>query len=172
MRRIHPLLIALSLCLAACRQQANPPPASSPDAAATAMPAGISPAAVKPPDALASHNTNWAGVVADVTECRRKGNTLTALVRFRNNSSGSVVVEFRFKDAYLMDEAGAKKYEVLKDEKGGYIASSSEVLTQYVGGGQSMTVWMKFPAPPLEAKTVTLAMPQMPPFENLPIQDQ
>jgi len=165
------LLIALSLFLAACQQQASPPAASSHNAAATAVPASISPAPVKPPDALASHNTNWPGVVADVTEFRRKGNTLTALVRLRNISSGGVV-EFRFSGAYLMDEAGAKKYEVLKDDKGGYIASSSELLTQYLSGGQSMTVWMKFPAPPPEVTNATLAMPQMPPFENLVIQVQ
>jgi len=171
MQRAKFLLIALSLFLVGCQQQPSPPAASPPNAAATATPASISPAPVKPPDALASHNTNWAGVVADVTEFRRKGNILTALVRLRNNSSGGVV-QFSFNGAYLMDEAGAKKYEVLKDEKGGYIASSSETLTQYVSGGQSMTVWMKFPAPPPEVKTVTLAMPQMPPFDNLTIQDQ
>jgi hypothetical protein len=60
---------------------------------------------------------------------------------------------------------------VLQDEKGAYIASSTGLITEDVGA-QGITVWMKFPAPPLETKTATLAMPEIPPFEDLPIQDQ
>jgi hypothetical protein len=128
---------------------------------------------VKPADALASRNTNWPGVVADVTEFRRKGNVLTALVRLRNTlTGGHTIVQFGIGGVYLMDEAGAKKYEVLKDEKDDYIASSKGLLTEAVDGGGSTTIWMKFPAPPLETKTATLAMPQMAPFEDLPIHDQ
>jgi hypothetical protein len=165
-------MIALSLFLAACQQRASPPAASSPGAAPIATPARILSPAVKPADALASHNTNWSGVVADVTEFRRKGNILTALVRLRNTKTGGhTIVQFGIGNVYLMDAAGAKKYEVLKDEKGGYIASSTGLLTEDVGG-EGITVWMKFPAPPLETKTATLAMPEMPPFEDLPIQDQ
>ena len=100
-------------------------------------------------------------------------NVLTALVRLRNTlTGGHTIVQFGFSGVYLMDEAGAKKYPVLKDEKDDYIASSPGLYTEAVDGGGSMTLWMKFPAPPLETKTVTLAMPQMPPFENLPIHDQ
>ena len=172
MRRTHPVLIGLSLFLAACQQRASPPAASSPGAAPTGTPASILPPAVKPADALASHNTNWSGVVADVTEFRRKGNILTALVRLRNTlTDGHTIVQFDIGGVYLMDEAGAKKYEVLKDEKGDYIASSTGLFTEGVGG-EGITLWMKFPAPPLETKTATLAVPQIPPFEDLPIQDQ
>ena len=173
MRRTHSLLIVLSLCLAACQQRASPPAASTPGAAPTATPASTLPPAVKPADALASRNTAWPGVVADVTELRRKGNVLTALVRLRNTlTSGHTIVQFGVGDIYLMDEAGAKRYEILKDEKGDYIASAKGLLTEAVDGGGSVTLWMKFPAPPLETKTVTLAMPQTLPFEGLPIQDQ
>lgn len=171
MRRTYPLLIALSLFLAACQQRPSPPAASSPGAPPAAAPASMLPPAAKPADALASHNTNWSGVVADVTEFRRKGNVLTALVRLRNTLTGSHIVQFSIGGVYLMDEAGAKKYEVLTDEKGSYIASSTGLFTEDVGGN-GITVWMKFPAPPLETKTATLAMPQMPPFEDLPIQDR
>ena len=98
-------------------------------------------------------NTNWSGVVAHATEFRRKGNILTASVRLRNTLTGGHIVQFGIGGVYLMDEAGAKSYQ-------------EDV------GGAGITLWMKFPAPPLETKTATLAMPQMPPFEDLPIQDQ
>jgi len=172
-RRTHPLLIALSLCLAACQQRANPPAASSPGAAPAATPASTLLPAVKPADELASRSTNWPGMVADVTEFRRKGNVLTALVRLRNTlTAGHTIVQFGVGGVYLMDEAGAKKYELLKDETGAYIASSTGLFTEAIDSGAGVTLWMKFPAPPLETKTATLAMPQMPPFEDLPIQDQ
>ena len=37
--------------------------------------------------------------------------------------------------------------------------------------GQSYTMWVKFPAPPAEVKSVTLQVPGVPPFEDLAIQD-
>ena len=166
-------LIAFSLFAAACQGQTGPPPASSPSARADApstKPVPVSPPPVRPPDALASHNTNWAGVVADVTEFRRKGNVLTAIVRLRNQARDTAVIQVRFSQMSVIDEAGAKKYEVLKDDKDDYIASSGQ-MEGLVGGG-TMTVWMKFPAPPREVRTATLVVPQMPPFESLSIQDQ
>ena len=71
---------------------------------------------------LASQETNWSGIVAEVTEFRRKGNTLTAKVRLRNQGSGEVQPEVIYKEVYLMDLAAGKKYQVLQDEKGAYIA--------------------------------------------------
>ena len=37
--------------------------------------------------------------------------------------------------------------------------------------GGTYTIWMKFPAPPADVKTVTLQVPGVPPFEDLAIQD-
>jgi hypothetical protein len=74
-----------------------------------------------------------------------------------------------------MDAAGGKKYEVLKDENGSHIAALNpgwkERWYDDVPPGQSLTVWVKFPAPPAEVKAVTLQIPGVPPFEDLPIQD-
>src|SRR4029079_6696579 len=72
---------------------------------------------------LASQDTNWPGVAVDVLELKRKGNTLTAKVRLRNGGSAEAEPEFKWPEVYLMDAPNAKKYEVLKDEKGTYIAS-------------------------------------------------
>jgi hypothetical protein len=124
---------------------------------------------------LASQETNWSGVVAEVTELRRKGNTLTAKVRFRNQGGAEAEPDVHYNEVYVMDLGAGKKYEVLKDEKGNYIAGLRSGWNNRwydkVQPGQSATIWMKFPAPPADVKTVTLQVPGMPPFEDLPIQD-
>jgi len=128
------------------------------------------------PAVIASQETNFSGVVAEVTEFRRKGNTLSAKLRFRNGGTGTGEVDFQYSGVYLLDTEAAKKYEVLKDEKNYYIAALySTTPNRYwvdLQPGQSQTAWMKFPAPPAATRTVTLQVPGVPPFEDLPIQDQ
>jgi hypothetical protein len=179
--------VALIL-VAGCRkgQEAAPTAASSPEPAAAPAEGAASPApvaapasvpAAAPPQAgvLAAQETNWAGIVAEVTEFRRKGNTLTARVRFRNQGSARVEPDFYYSQTYTLDTSAGKKYEVLKDEQNRYIAALhsgySDRWYDYVEPGESKTVWMKFPAPPAEVGTLTLQIPEVPPFEDLAIQD-
>ena len=128
-----------------------------------------------PPALGASQETNLPGVVAEVTEFRRKGNTLTAKVRFRNTGTADVDVDFSYAGAYLLDTEAAKKYEVLKDEKGYYIAalygSTKDRYWVDLPPGASLTAGMKVPAPPAATTAVTLQVPGVPPFEDIPIQD-
>lgn len=149
---------------------------STPAATAQSAPApAASPAPASPATVLSTQETNWAGVTAEVTEFKRKGNTLTAKVRFRNSGSERVEPEIRLGDAYVMDAAAGKKYQVLKDEKGTYIAALypgwSDRWWGKLAAGEQATIWMKFPAPPAEVRAVTLQLPGVPPFEDVPIQD-
>jgi hypothetical protein len=167
----HPgvVLVGLSLLMSAC-QGAPAPAASSEIATAPARPATPSAPPVKSSDALAAQTTNWRDTVAEVTEFRRKGNTLTAIVRLRNHGKNTVVIQVTWGEAYVLDEPHAKKYAVLKDEKDVYIATP--YVTEGLVGDGTMTFWMKFPAPPGDVKSATLAVPQIPPFEDLQIQDR
>jgi hypothetical protein len=74
-----------------------------------------------------------------------------------------------------MDLAAGKKYEVLKDQENTYIASLrsgwKDQWYDTIEPGESRLIWMKFPAPPADVKTVTLQVPGVPPFEDLPIQE-
>jgi hypothetical protein len=148
---------------------ANPASAAAAPATSTAAPAPAAPAA------LASQQTNWPGVVADVTEFRRKGSTLTAKVVLRNQGNVDSEPNIHYNELYVMDLGAGKKYEVLKDEKGNYIAALHsgyrDQWYQTLQPGGSYTIWMKFPAPPPDVKTVTLQIPGVPPFEDLAIQD-
>lgn len=123
---------------------------------------------------IASQETNWKGVIAEVTEFRRKGNTLTAKVRLTNRGSENANAAVKYDEVYLMDTAAGKKYEVLKDEKGQFIAYRTSGWNQWYDSmkpNETTTLWMKFPAPGVEVKAITLQLPGMAPFEDVPIQD-
>jgi len=124
---------------------------------------------------LASQQTNWPGIIAEVTEFRRKGNTVTAKVRLVKTGAEKIDPEIFWQEVSLIDTTGGKKYEVLKDEKGAYLAANRQSYTdrwaERIEPNQSQIIWMKFPAPPPEVKTITLQLPKMPPFDDLTIQD-
>ena len=184
---IKPLSLVATCALAlalACQKQpepAQPTQKQAPAVAATPAPATVPPAAQPAAAAaaagpvLATEETNWPGIVAEVTEFRRKGNTLTTRVRLRNGGGARQEVGVVYPEVYIMDAAGGKKYEVLKDEQGHYIAALSQGWgdrwMERLEPGQSQSVWIKFPAPPAEVKAVTLQIPKVPPFEDLAIQD-
>lgn len=148
-----------------------PPPATQTVATQTSAPAAAAPSG----GALATEDTNWPNITAEVTEFRRKGNSLTAKVRFTNKGSEEPEVEVQYRDVYLIDTAGGKKYQPLKDEKGGYIAAVrtgwEDRWSAFVKPGAPQTIWVKFPAPPPEVKSITLNIPKTPPFEDITIQD-
>jgi hypothetical protein len=142
---------------------------------ATTQTTAAAPAAAPAGTSLASQETNWPGVTAEVTEFKRKGNSLTAKIRLTNKGTADTQPQVEWRDVALVDATGGKKYEVLKDEKGAAIASTRAGWTdrwyESIAPNQSQIIWMKFPAPPLEVKTITLQMPKMPPFDDLTIQD-
>ena len=155
-------------------------PATAPPATTTPPPAAATPpppvtTAAAPAGALASQQTNWPGIAADITEFRRKGSTLTARVVFRNGGTAAAEPDIHYNEVYVMDAAAGKKYEPLKDERDNYIAALRSGYRdrwyETLAPGASYTIWVKFPAPPPEVKTVTLQLPGMPPFEDLAIQD-
>ena len=126
------------------------------------------------PAPLASQPTD-DGLVAEVTEFKRKGNTLTAKVRYRNEGSDEVTIELDYDKTYLLDAEGGKKYEILRDDAKNYIAalgpSYSDRYWNTIKSGAQRLVWIKFPAPPIEVKTLTLQLDDAPPFDDLAIQD-
>jgi hypothetical protein len=151
-------------------------PAPAEPAAATAPAGEVTPApSAAPAAAIASQESNWPGILVDVTEFRRKGSTLTARVVLRNQGTEEPQPEILYEEVYLMDLGAGKKYEVLKDENGSYIAALRQGWKDRwydkLAPGKSYTLWMKFPAPSPDVKAVTLHIPGLPPFEDLPIQD-
>ena len=115
-------------------------------------------------------------IVVEITEFRRKGNTLTVQMRFRNNGTEGKGLDFWFRsgtEIYLFDPQGRKKYLVLKADDNSYIANMMrEVYWQpNIGPGRTVGAWMKFPAPPADVKQIAFVFCQLRPFDDLPIQD-
>ena len=127
-------------------------------------------------EAIQSQDTNINGLVADITQCKRKDGVLTLKVRLRNTSDKKANIYFTngygAYDKYYLT-AGEKKYFILRDTEGVALATDE-------GGGytnidiekdRNYTWWAKYPAPPADVKSVTFYTAFAPPFEDIPITD-
>jgi hypothetical protein len=126
---------------------------------------------------LQTQDTNTAGVVAELTECRRSEGVLSIRLRLRNTSAGSVsfnAVASRNYDSYYVIAAG-KKHFVLRDSEKTPLAPAPDfggsVHVELDKGG-SFLWWAKYPAPPPDVKKITYVTPLGAPFENVPVSDQ
>lgn len=124
--------------------------------------------------AIQSQETNARGVVAELTECKRKDGVLTVKVRFRNTSTEKVtffIIEGRNYDKYYVT-ADKKKYFILTDSEKAPLtaqADGSGALQASLAPGQGFQWWAQYPAPPPTVKSITLFTPLTPPFEDVPI---
>jgi hypothetical protein len=128
-------------------------------------------------EAIQSQDTNVGGLVADITQCKRKDGVLTLKVRVRNTSSEKVNIYFtdglRAYDKYYLT-AGDKKYFVLRDTEDMPLATNengSGYTNIDIEKGGSYTWWAKYPAPPADVTSVTFYTSFAPPFEDVPITD-
>jgi hypothetical protein len=127
---------------------------------------------------LQTQDTNTAGVVAELTECRRSEGVLSIKVRLRNTGEASATVPLihgHNYDAYYVVAAG-KKYFVLRDSEKTPLAVAPTSYDGSVSAGLKkggiFLWWAKYPAPPPDVKKVTYVMPLGAPFENVPVSDQ
>jgi len=144
-------------------------------AGAMLMYAGIAPALAQT-EAIQSQDTNIGGLVADLTECKRKGGVLTLKVRVRNTSDKKANIYFTngygTYDRYYLT-AGDKKYFVLRDSEGAALATDEGggYTNVDLEKGGSYTWWAKYPAPPADVTSISFYTPFAPPFEDVPITD-
>jgi len=176
------LLMACVPLMSACRDSRTPSPAANPSAASAPEKdwslSAAPPAAEVQVDeaAIAAANTDWPAVVAQLTEFRRTGTSLTARVLLRNEGVEWQKPTFILRDVYLLDPATGTRYDVLREPDDTYVASTHRELPDRfstdLDPGQSVTAWMTFAAPPPDVKVVALKIPNIEPFERLPIQDR
>jgi len=122
---------------------------------------------------LQTQETNASGLVAELTEATRKEGVLTVKVRFRNTGTAEVYNNFETNHGgyqLFYVTAGEQKYFVLKDAEDAPLAPV--YLTVNLDPGATMTWWAKFPAPPATETTFDLIMPDVTPFEDVPITDR
>jgi hypothetical protein len=125
---------------------------------------------------IQSQDSNVAGVVAEITECKRADGVLTIRMRLRNTGSAATsitLVENRKFDGYYLT-AGSKKYFILKDSDGTPLAPQLDTFGKVapsIDKGGQYTWWSKYPAPPADVKKVSYFTPVTGPFDNIPITD-
>ncbi len=176
------LLMACVLLMSGCREGGEPKTAAKPNTA-SAPPEDWSLTAVAPApviavdtSAIAAAKTEWPAVVAQLTEFRRTGTSLTARVVLRNEGVEWQKPTFIFRDVHLLDPTTGMRYDVLKEPNDKYVAAANRLFQDRFSSdldpGQSVTAWMTFAAPPPAVKIVALKIPNIEPFEHLSIQDQ
>jgi hypothetical protein len=67
---------------------------------------------------------------------------------------------------YVIDPAENKKYQVLTDSEGKYIADIRET---YFKPGDQRLFWAKFPAPPATSTKVSVTIAKFAPFDDVPV---
>lgn len=141
--------------------------------AATDAASGAAPAAATGSVLQSQEVDATPGLVAELTEATRKEGVLTVKVRFRNSGTEDNVYH-GFETGHgdysrFYVTAGDQKYFVLKDSEGAPLAP--KYLDVNLDAGQTSTWWAKFPAPPASETTFDLIMPDVTPFEDVPIRD-
>jgi Cytochrome oxidase complex assembly protein 1 len=150
------------------------PPIPQPSVPApAASPAGGS-------DTIQSQDTNIQGVVGELIQCRRSAGVLSVKIRFHNTTGAGMgfyaLPPNASYDKYYLAAAN-KKYFILKDTEGTYLAPSANWdcglsgVCEKLGAGQSITWWARFPAPSADVTKLDLFTPVTPPFEDVPIAD-
>ncbi|MFI5022326.1 MAG: hypothetical protein ACHQRJ_11820 [Alphaproteobacteria bacterium] len=115
----------------------------------------------------------------DITEVKRlSGDVL--IVRFRlvdtqGQSGGGLTASTTPKqitwsggwnEFYVIDPAENKKYQVLTDSEGKYIA---DIRDTYFKPGDQRLFWAKFPAPPATSTKVSVTIAKFAPFDDVPV---
>jgi hypothetical protein len=136
------------------------------------------PAVAQAVNPIQSQETNKAGIIAELIECKREDGVLTIRLRLRNTADKKVRLDLiggfgpKYDDYYVT--AGNKKYFILRDSEQQALATQTNVGINVVvdlDRGDTYVWWAKYPAPPAEVKKVTYYTPLAPPFENVPIKD-
>ena len=137
-------------------------------------------AAAASSDIIQSQDTSTQGVVGELIQCRRSGGVLSVKIRFHNTTGAGMGFyalgpNSSYEKYYLA--AASKKYFILKDTDGTYLAPAfnwdcgMSGVCEKLGPGQSITWWAKFPAPSADVTKLDLFTPVTPPFEDVPISD-
>ncbi len=160
------LLAGLSACGEKSAQPAAAPASTGVERVATALP---EPAAPAPVSAVIQTQPGPSGSVVTLNKVKVTGDVLTVQLTF--TGKGAVPV-LKLDEISLIDDKTSQRIGMLKDDAGQYMASPLS------GNGKNLevnlyespaVVWFKFPAPPATSPTVSLNIPEVAPFDGVPV---
>jgi hypothetical protein len=137
--------------------------------------AQTSPAPAAAPSPIATADSETPGVQLQVTKLKRVGDSVMLQIVLINNSDssydpqkldGSGAGRRNADGVFLLDLAGKKKYEVVRDSDQQCLCSHD---LQPMGAKSRLTVWAKFPAPPDNVKKLGVVAPHFLPMDDVPL---
>ncbi len=112
------------------------------------------------------------GIEVDLIRCKVVGNVLTTVFQFRNSSAKEVSRFIKLSEVYYV--ANDKKFQILRDDKGGWLAAPEVANDRsYISGiaqDKPQIAWYKFPAPPEDVTRIQLNLDDITPFDEVEIQ--
>lgn len=127
--------------------------------------------AAPPPAAAIQTQPGPNGYQVALNRVAVTGDVLTVALTY---SGGKCCAYARLDEVSVIDDATAQRIGVLKDNAGKWMASpldsrGDRLLIGMGGGTSPRQVWFKFPAPPAGSKTVSIALPEVAPFDAVPV---
>ncbi len=109
------------------------------------------------------------GMVVELLSTKVTGQILTVAFLFYNPEGGKVFSQPINQVNYIEDDTG-KQVGVLQNEQGGYLASPGTPQRLKVHRSSDPSpVWIKFPVPSPETQTISINIPEVIPFDGVPI---
>lgn len=170
--------LAIACTLVACKQpdpapaETEEPPATAPAATGTEVTRQEQPAEPAPSSGPIASQPGAKGSTWELTRAAVAGQILT--VQFTVKTAGKESLfrsNQKIDEISLIDDATSQRYSVLKDDSGRPMASpvNADALNLGIGAGSSGVVWLKFPAPPAGSNTVSINIPDVGPFDAVPV---
>jgi hypothetical protein len=170
------IMVAMAIPLAGCEVRDTAQGQNS--ASREPTPSGVTREEVPPPEPAAAPMAPQTviqsqpgpdGSQLDLVKVAVTGDILT--VTLRCSSDQRINTEsFKLDDIGVVDDATAQRIGVLKDNNGNWLASNPSGNSIQVGcEAKPGVLWAKFPAPPATSKTVSITLPEVAPFDGVPV---
>jgi len=130
-------------------------------------------------NAVIATRLGTGGLEVDLMRAGVTGDLFAVELRCRNGSKVEHRdIQFPIEQVSVVDDATSRRYSVLKDQTGQYMAApmidwkGDPIQSIYlrVAPENDGIIWFKFPAPPPQAQTVSINIPKIAPFDNIRIQ--
>ncbi len=120
------------------------------------------------------------GLEIDLLSAKVSGDVLSVSMMVRNPKDGNYVdILFAIEDVNYIDNIKSQKYNVLKDEKGKWLAAPISEMQRgdeklfgtsiSLHKGKRTVLWYKFPAPPEGVSKIQINIPEFSPFNDVEI---
>ena len=151
---------------------AAPQPVPSPETSPPAVPMQPASSAIQTQMAMSGE------IEVDVVKADVREGILTVVLAYRNNGAEGLGIRYYLRDVYYIEDVEKKKYQVLKDSQGNWIAApvargmiaierGTHAGTVGVPPAGKTAVWFKFPAPADNVQSINPIIPNVLPFERL-----